>query len=371
MVPGNGFQNHLQGRVREAYPPSIGLIQTWTAKVKHWANIGKTLHDHLFVPLLTALALGLVPLLRWRPFAAAAKISWALDFWVNFLVVSAFELAVSVPVSLLSLVLTAKSMGFGLFLWSNGRTSRSCNNLCSSQEQASLLRWPAWPSPPVNTRANEVLIDSMPELHHIDGARMKLDPFSHLLRKIRRHNRNWSPSEMRRSWIMSLTKELSSIPWKLSISDPTSLKISISVCPVVDCVPISLFEIEELARLMRQRDTDVDIVDDEAKILSAVDPPCPSMVMLCTETKAEINAGLVIVTSCRRKRPFTLQDSATDMVLGLLASRRNYWGGQSEHGQDNTQIVLPKTGLAWLPLLPLAFAFAFGAMALPLKRFLA
>ena len=22
MVPGNGFQNHLQGRVREAYPPS-------------------------------------------------------------------------------------------------------------------------------------------------------------------------------------------------------------------------------------------------------------------------------------------------------------------------------------------------------------
>ena len=68
-----------------------------------------------------------------------------------------------------------------------------------------------------------------------------------------------------------------------------------------DCVPTSLFEIEELARLMWQRDIDVDMVDDEAKILSAVDPPCPYMIMLCTETKAEINAGLVIVTSCRRK----------------------------------------------------------------------
>ena len=49
-----------------------------------------------------------------------------------------------------------------------------------------------------------------------------------------------------------------------------------------DCVPTSLFKIEELARLMWRRDTDVDMVDDEAKILSAVDPPCPSMVMLCT-----------------------------------------------------------------------------------------
>ena len=26
MVPENGFQNHLQGRVREAYPPSTWLL---------------------------------------------------------------------------------------------------------------------------------------------------------------------------------------------------------------------------------------------------------------------------------------------------------------------------------------------------------
>ena len=37
---------------------------------------------------------------------------------------------------------------------------------------------------PVNTRADKVLIDSMPKLQHIDGARMKLNPFPHLLRKI-------------------------------------------------------------------------------------------------------------------------------------------------------------------------------------------
>ena len=66
-----------------------------------------------------------------------------------------------------------------------------------------------------------------------------------------------------------------------------------------DCVPASLFEIKELARLMWQKSTNIDMVDNEAKILSAVDPPCPSMVMLCTESKAEINAGLVIVRSSR------------------------------------------------------------------------
>ena len=114
-----------------------------------------------------------------------------------------------------------------------------------------------------------------------------------------------------------------------------------------DCVPTSLFEIEELARLMWQRDTDVDMVDDEAKILSAVDPPCPSMVMLCTETKAEINAGLVIVTSCRRTRPFTRQDSTTDMVLGLLASRRDYVTSE-EHAFDYESVAA--SGLLWTPL---------------------
>ena len=50
---------------------------------------------------------------------------------------------------------------------------------------------------------------------------------------------------------------------------------------------------------MWQKDTNFDMVNDEANILSAVDPPCPSMVMLCIESKAEINAGLVIVTSSR------------------------------------------------------------------------
>ena len=44
----------------------------------------------------------------------------------------------------------------------------------------------------------------------------------------------------------------------------------------------------------------MDMVNDEAKILSAVDPPCPSMVMLCTESKAEINAGLICENSLGR-----------------------------------------------------------------------
>ena len=65
-----------------------------------------------------------------------------------------------------------------------------------------------------------------------------------------------------------------------------------------DCVPTSLFEVEELARLMLAR-------EDESKdfgpssINSQADPPCPAMVMLCSESKAEINAGMIIVTSCK------------------------------------------------------------------------
>ena len=114
-----------------------------------------------------------------------------------------------------------------------------------------------------------------------------------------------------------------------------------------DCVPTSLFEIEELARLMWQKDTDFDMVDDEAKILSAVDPPCPSMVMLCTECKAEINAGLVIVTSSRRQRPFAVHDSAADMAIGLLASRRQYVTSE-EHELDYDSVAA--SGLLWTPL---------------------
>ena len=71
------------------------------------------------------------------------------------------------------------------------------------------------------------------------------------------------------------------------------------------------------------------------------------MVMLCTETKAEINAGLVIVTSCRRTRPFTRQDSTTDMVLGLLASRRDYVTSE-EHAFDYESVAA--SGLLWTPL---------------------
>ena len=114
-----------------------------------------------------------------------------------------------------------------------------------------------------------------------------------------------------------------------------------------DCVPTSLFEIEKLARLMWQRDTDFDMVNDEAKILSAVDPPCPSMVMLCTESKAEINAGLVIVTSSRRQRPFTVNDAAADMVMGLLDCRRKYVTSE-EHDLEYDSVAA--SGLLWTPL---------------------
>ena len=93
--------------------------------------------------------------------------------------------------------------------------------------------------------------------------------------------------------------------------------------------------------------TDFDMVDDEAKILSAVNPPCPSVVMLCTESKAEINAGLVIVTSSRRQRPFTVHDSAADMAIGLLDTRQQYVTSE-EHDSDYDSVAA--SGLLWTPL---------------------
>ena len=71
------------------------------------------------------------------------------------------------------------------------------------------------------------------------------------------------------------------------------------------------------------------------------------MVMLCTESKAEINAGLVIVTSSRRQRPFTAHDSAADMAIGLLASRRQYVTSE-EHDLDYDSVAA--SGLLWTPL---------------------
>ena len=93
-----------------------------------------------------------------------------------------------------------------------------------------------------------------------------------------------------------------------------------------DCVPTSLFEVEELARLMLAR-------EDETKdfgpssLNSQVDPPCPAMVMLCT-------AGMIIVTSC--------------MVMGLMASRRKYVS--DKHPEPNYDDIA-MSELLWTPLL--------------------
>ena len=56
------------------------------------------------------------------------------------------------------------------------------------------------------------------------------------------------------------------------------------------------------------------MVDDEAKTCLLWTRSCPSMVMLCAKSKAEINAGLVIVTSSCRERPYAMQDLAAAMT---------------------------------------------------------
>ena len=108
-----------------------------------------------------------------------------------------------------------------------------------------------------------------------------------------------------------------------------------------DCVPTSLFEVEELARLMLARK---DKTKDFGPCLinSQADPSCP-IVMLCSESKAEINAGMIIVISCR-----SLPPHANSMATGLMASRRQYVNNKCpEPNYDD----IAMSGLLWTPLL--------------------
>ena len=114
-----------------------------------------------------------------------------------------------------------------------------------------------------------------------------------------------------------------------------------------DCVPTSLFEVEELARLMLAREDDTKDFGPSS-LDSQVDPPCPAMVMLCTEAKAEINAGMIIVTSCKSMAPHARAASATAMVMGLMASRRKYVS--DKHPEPNYDDIA-MSGLLWTPLL--------------------
>ena len=131
-----------------------------------------------------------------------------------------------------------------------------------------------------------------------------------------------------------------------------------------DCVPTSLFEVEELARLMLAR-------EDETKdfgpssLNSQADPPCPAMVMLCSEAKAEINAGMIIVASCKLMAPHARAASANAMVMGLMASRRRYVNNKCpEPNYDD----IAMSGLLWTPLLatqavvPLHWAHAWALL---------
>ena len=60
-----------------------------------------------------------------------------------------------------------------------------------------------------------------------------------------------------------------------------------------DCVPTSLFEVAELVNLMTDRDTRVEAMQHHTMASSS---QCPPAVLLMTESKAELNAGLIIVT---------------------------------------------------------------------------
>ena len=60
-----------------------------------------------------------------------------------------------------------------------------------------------------------------------------------------------------------------------------------------DCVPTSLFEVAELVNLMTDRASRAEAMQHHTMASSN---QCPPAVLLMTESKAELNAGLIIVT---------------------------------------------------------------------------
>jgi len=61
-----------------------------------------------------------------------------------------------------------------------------------------------------------------------------------------------------------------------------------------DCVPTSLFEVAELVNLMTDQASRAEAMQHHTMASSN---QCPPAVLLMTESKAELNAGLIIVTS--------------------------------------------------------------------------
>ena len=112
-----------------------------------------------------------------------------------------------------------------------------------------------------------------------------------------------------------------------------------------DCVPTSLFEVEELVR-MTQSCVDQATGVEAHSIRGNRKPACKSAVFLCSEARAEINAGMIIVTSCQLPRPHLVSVPDT-MAKGLLGSRQAYVRS-SDPSPDVDQLA--SSGLLWTPM---------------------
>ena len=112
-----------------------------------------------------------------------------------------------------------------------------------------------------------------------------------------------------------------------------------------DCVP-TLFEIEELVRMTQTHLEQATGVEPNT-IRGNRKPACKSAVFLCSEAKAEINAGMIIVTNCRLQRPHAATESASTMAKGLLSSRQAYV--RSSHPSPNVD-QLASSGLLRTPM---------------------
>ena len=113
-----------------------------------------------------------------------------------------------------------------------------------------------------------------------------------------------------------------------------------------DCVPTSLFEVEELVRMTQSCVKQATGVEPQS-IRGSRKPACKSAVFLCSEAKAEINAGMIIVTNCRLSRPHLVSVPPDTMAKGLLGSRQAYVRS-SNPSPDVDQLA--SSGLLWTPM---------------------
>ena len=132
-----------------------------------------------------------------------------------------------------------------------------------------------------------------------------------------------------------------------------------------DCVPTALFEVAELVNLMTDKVTREKAMQHQTMASSH---QCPPAVLLMTEAKAEINAGLIIVTGCAPAHPEDAdmeQNSPDDSMIPAEAGRSDASDARASKSRRIARPATNKTPEEWVTALKDSRASFLATTAVP------